>query len=139
MDTMIYTSLRLKDIIKTRDNENISVNGIEIRNYIFENTLSNEKKDNLRDYVFKNCTFINCVFNSIEISNLLFIDCKFVKSRCVNIKIHDTIFLDCKFKNCNFMQLELEKINITLCNFKDNKFHKIKSQENIYISTSNFK
>lgn len=138
MNDIICTNIKLKDAITNIDPNKISLNGAKIKDISFKNTLSYNKEDNLKNYMFENCTFIHCIFNTIEINSVSFINCKFLQSTFIDVNIKNNIFINCDFRDCNFTRLNLEKINITLCNFKDNKYHKIKSQENIYISTSNF-
>lgn len=138
MNDIIYTNIKLKDAITIIDPNKISLDGIKIKDVSFKNTLSYNKEDNLKNYIFEDCTFISCIFNNIETNNVSFVNCEFLHSAFIDVNIKDNIFINCNFRDCNFARLNLEKINITLCNFKDNKFYKIKSQENIYISTSNF-
>lgn len=138
MNDIIYTNIKLKDAIKNIDLNKISLSDTKIKDISFKNALSYSNTDNLKNYIFEDCTFIDCVFNSIELNSISFINCKFLHSAFINVNIKSNIFISCNFQNCNFMRLNLEKTNITLCNFKNNKFHKIKNREGIAIFESNF-
>jgi uncharacterized protein YjbI with pentapeptide repeats len=69
---------------------------------IFKNTIPPELIS------FKDCEFINCVFELIDFSNMnlslaKFIDCKFVKCNLSNVSVKNATFRDVNFSDCKLI------------------------------------
>lgn len=60
---------------------------------------------------FENCTFINCIFTSVNLKNISFAECTFETCDLSNAKISNTSFKDIKFNNCKLMGLHFEQAN----------------------------
>jgi fluoroquinolone resistance protein len=105
------------------------------RNYIVDKKL--EKVDFTQSAPdpgdYENCQFINCNFQSADISGLHFCECEFIGCNMSMAKLIKTAFKDVQFKNCKLLGLHFETCDPFLfsasfedCSLKLTSFFKTK-------------
>ena len=82
---------------------------VYIENKIFE--IIDFTKDLLAEGDYENCTFINCGFSSLDLSNRKFIECEFVSCNLSLAILTKTAFRDIKFKDCKLLGLHFDNCN----------------------------
>jgi fluoroquinolone resistance protein len=82
---------------------------------------------------FENCTFMNCNFKNIDLSNFIFNDCKFDSCDFSLAILKNTLLNDIKFFNCKLLGLHFEDCNDFVfivhfenCNLKLSSFYQCK-------------
>jgi len=60
---------------------------------------------------YDNCTFVNCFFSELHISNTSFLECTFVGCNFTNTKLGGTTLNDIHFKECKMIGIDLSVCN----------------------------
>ena len=115
-----------------------------IENEIFEK--ADYSKVKLAKGEYDDCTFKNCLFLNVNVSETIFIDCEFVNCNFSNSYLKNTSFRSVIFKNCKLLGLQFndcnpfllsigfEECHLNIVSFykmklKNTKFNKCKLQE----------
>ena len=86
---------------------------------------------------YEDCSFVNCNFSQIDLSNFIFINCHFIGSNLSLVKLINTVFREVVFKECKMIGLFFDKVNsfglalsFEQCNLSNSSFYqtKIKTQ-----------
>ena len=67
------------------------------------------KIDLLLEVEFENCTFINCNFSGIDLSDVIFYESEFLDCDLSNVKLLNTAFQEVSFKNCKLLGLRFDE------------------------------
>ena len=80
--------------------------------------IENEKFENIDFQIdgfkageYENCSFLNCNFHGVDISNSIFVDSEFIDCNLSLIKTHKVVFRDVQFKGCKMVGLLFETCN----------------------------
>lgn len=80
---------------------------------------------------YENCSFVNCVFSTTDISNLSFTDCVFENCDLSNAKLKNAAFRDVKFKESKLVGLHFQNcseflfsVEFTNCQLNLSSFYK---------------
>ncbi len=105
---------------------------------IFENV--NYTKNKLIKGEYENCSFINCIFSNIDISEITFINCEFKNCDLCGVKIVNTAFREVNFYQCKMLGVNFDECNqlllsisFTDCQLNLSSFYKLK------LKNTNFK
>ncbi|HQV01737.1 MAG: pentapeptide repeat-containing protein [Bacteroidia bacterium] len=108
--------------------------------FIQDTTIKNETA--LQKGEYENCTFINCNFESNDISNFIFIDCTFNSCNLSLAKLNNTAFRVVKFIDCKMLGLKFETCNdfglsfsFDACQLNHSSFYKTKIKRAIFKNT----
>lgn len=102
----------------------------------------NIKFDNIVNVIYDNCTFIDCDFSNINITDASFLNTQFIGCKMIGITIDytylkNTIFKECKmdlFSICDNTIINVKFINSSL---KEGKLYNNKLSKNSYIFENN--
>ena len=85
------------------------------------------------DKEYESCTFTNCRFEGLNLSNIQFIDCDFQGCNLSGAKLLQTGFKNVRFHTCKLLGLHFESCNpfllelsFTHCNLQLSCFYKLK-------------
>ena len=82
---------------------------------------------------YEDCSFVNCNFSQIDLSNFIFINCHFIGSNLSLVKLINTVFREVVFKECKMIGLFFDAVNpfglscsFDTCNISNSSFYKVK-------------
>jgi len=109
-------------------------------NIEFENKDFTSESIELGEY--EDCSFVNCNFSQVDLSNFMFINCIFTGSNLSLVKLINTVVREVVFKECKMIGLFFDTVNpfgflcsFDHCNLSSSSFYKV-SMKNSQFSNS---
>ncbi len=106
-------------------------------NYIEDQSFT--RIDRLSKGEYENCSFNNCNFAEMDLSEYIFTNCSFNNTNLSMAKLNKTAFRDVKFKDCKMLGLRIENCNefglsfsFNACQLNHSSFFKSKIKKTLF-------
>jgi fluoroquinolone resistance protein len=100
-----------------------------------------QSKLKFADYEY--CTFINCNFSNLDLSDISFTECEFEGCNLSNVQLNNTTLRETKFKSCKMLGVQFDKCNTMLfsidfdtCQLNLSSFFKLGLKNTKFIDSS---